>query len=65
MDVSTINSTMKTPIEKPEGEQHVGTPQESDPAFLQLLAGLGLIQSIPSNLLDAEKRSAVNGGQSP
>jgi hypothetical protein len=58
MDISTI----KSPVEKTEGDQHASTPQGSDQAFLQLLAGLGLIQPIQPNLGDAGKLAIVNGG---
>ena len=57
MDVSTI----KPPVEKTEGEQHPNTPQESDPTFLQLLAGLGLIPPAPPIPTDADKLLAANG----
>ena len=61
MDISTLSSTIKTPTNKPEAEQHASAPQEFDPAFLQLLAGLGLISPLPSNLLDADKLLALTG----
>ena len=64
MDVPTINSTMKTPMKRPEADQHGSPPQESDPAFVQLLAGLGLIAPIPPQPVNPETPPTLNGGLS-
>lgn len=55
MDISTI----KPPVEKPEGEQKAKISQGADLAFLQLLAALGLTQAVP---VDAGPCSTANGG---
>ena len=64
MDISTRSSIIKTPVNRPEAEQHATTSQEFDPGFLQLLAGLGLIPPILPKLLDADQLSGLNGGPS-
>lgn len=55
MDISTI----KPPHEKTEVEPHADAPEGSESAFLQLLAGLGLIQPIP---VDAGQGPLINDG---
>lgn len=55
MDISTI----KSPVEPTEAEPHASTPEVSEAAFLQLLAGLGFMPALP---IDAGPSLTSNDG---
>ena len=57
MDVSSV----KMPVANPEEEKTSSSAQESDPAFLQLLAGLGLTVQIPAEIRVPTENSGASG----
>src|SRR3982751_1803107 len=58
MDVSSV----KMPVANPEEEKTTSSSaQESDPAFLQLLAGLGLTVQIPAEIRVPTENSGASG----